>query len=68
MAGAACRFHTIAAASRWRLLANNNRNIANGGESYYNKADCLAAINLVKGSATAPVKDLTQTAATQRRW
>jgi uncharacterized protein YegP (UPF0339 family) len=52
---------------RWRLLADNNRNIANGGESYYNKADCLAAINLVKGSANAPVKDLTAAAAA-RRW
>ena len=54
---------------RWRLLANNNRNIANGGQSYYNKTDCIAAINLVKGSANAPVKDLTQTAAAAlRRW
>lgn len=51
---------------RWRLLANNNRNIANSGESYYNKADCISAINLVKGSANAPVKDYTQTAAA--RW
>ena len=52
---------------RWRLLAGNNRNIANSGEAYHNKADCLAAINLVKGSANAPVKDLTQ-AATAARW
>jgi uncharacterized protein len=52
---------------RWRLLAGNNRNIANSGEAYHNKADCLAAINLVKGSASAPVKDLTQ-AATAARW
>jgi len=51
---------------RWRLLANNNRNIANGGEAYHNKSDCLAAINLVKGSQNAPVKDLTRTAA--RAW
>jgi uncharacterized protein YegP (UPF0339 family) len=53
---------------RWRLLANNNRNIANGGESYKNKADCLAAINLVKSSQNAPIKDLTQAAAAVRRW
>jgi hypothetical protein len=25
------------------------------GESYWNKADCLSAINLVKGSSNAPV-------------
>ena len=43
---------------RWRLLAGNNENIASG-ESYINKSDCLAAINLVKGSSDAPVKDRT---------
>ncbi|MGK2858150.1 MAG: YegP family protein [Thermoanaerobaculia bacterium] len=41
---------------RWHLSAANNRIIANGGESYYNESDCLAAINLVKGSKDAPVK------------
>lgn len=41
---------------RWHLVAANNRIIANGGESYYNEADCLAAINLVKGSSNAPVR------------
>jgi uncharacterized protein YegP (UPF0339 family) len=40
---------------RWRLEAANNRIIANSGEAYYNKADCQSAINLVKGSANAPV-------------
>ena len=42
---------------RWRLLAANNRIIANSGEGYGNKVDCVAAINLVKGSASAPVMD-----------
>lgn len=42
---------------RWRLIATNGRIIANSGEGYVNKADCLAAINLVKGSSTAPVKE-----------
>jgi uncharacterized protein YegP (UPF0339 family) len=46
---------------RWRLIAANNRIIANSGESYFNKADCIAAINLVKGSASAPVDDTTMT-------
>jgi uncharacterized protein YegP (UPF0339 family) len=41
---------------RWHLLAANNRIIASSGESYYNEADCLAAINLVKSSGNAPVK------------
>ena len=40
---------------RWRLLAANNRNIANSGEAYHNEADCLHAISLVKGSSAAPV-------------
>jgi uncharacterized protein len=40
---------------RWRLQAANNRIIANSGESYHNRADCLAAISLVKGSGHAPI-------------
>jgi uncharacterized protein YegP (UPF0339 family) len=40
---------------RWRLTAANNRIIANSGEGYHNKADCLSAITLVKGSSLAPV-------------
>lgn len=43
---------------RWKLLAANNRNIANSGEGYFNKADCLSAIKLVKGSSNAPVYEL----------
>jgi len=40
---------------RWHLLAANNRKIANSGEGYFNKQDCLHAVQLVKGSAFAPV-------------
>ena len=40
---------------RWYLQASNYRKIANSGEGYYNKADCLAAIQLVKGSGNASV-------------
>lgn len=43
---------------RWRLVAANNRIIANSGESYYNKADCLSAIGLVKGTAVTPIRQL----------
>jgi uncharacterized protein len=40
---------------RWYLEAANGKKIANSGEGYYNKQDCLHAIDLVKGSASAPV-------------
>ncbi len=35
---------------RWTLFAANNRKIADSGESYWNEADCTAAIDLVKGT------------------
>lgn len=34
---------------RWRLKAGNGETIASG-ESYHNKVDCVAAIDLVKGT------------------
>jgi uncharacterized protein YegP (UPF0339 family) len=43
---------------RWYLAAANNRKIANSGEGYHNKQDCLDAITLVKGSSNAPVKEV----------
>lgn len=42
---------------RWRLVARNNRIIADSAESYQNKSDCLAGINLVKSSYNAPVHE-----------
>jgi uncharacterized protein len=42
---------------RWRLFAANRKIIADSGEGYYNKSDCLDGINLVKGSASAPVQE-----------
>lgn len=42
---------------RWRLRAANNKILADSGESYVNKADCLSAIDLVKASRDAPVKE-----------
>jgi uncharacterized protein YegP (UPF0339 family) len=44
---------------RWRLLAANNRIVADSGEAYLNKSDCISAIALVKGSFNAPISDLT---------
>ena len=55
-------FHVYVDANRqyrWTLYAANNRKIANSGEGYYNKQDCLGAIALVKGSSSAPVYEST---------
>ena len=40
---------------RWYLQAANGKKIANSGEGYYNRDDCIHAINLVAGSAGAPI-------------
>jgi uncharacterized protein YegP (UPF0339 family) len=46
---------------RWRLWAPNERKIANSGEGYHNKADCMHAINLIKENASdAEIQDKTQ--------
>ena len=42
---------------RWRLRAANHEIIATSGEGYRNKGDCRHAIDLVKGSANAPVEE-----------
>lgn len=44
----------------WTLYASNNRKIADGSEGYWNKADALAGINLVKSTnSSTPVVDQT---------
>jgi uncharacterized protein YegP (UPF0339 family) len=40
---------------RWRLVASNNRVIADSAEGYWNKDDCLRGIALVKQAYNAPV-------------
>ncbi|HEX6750842.1 MAG TPA: DUF1508 domain-containing protein [Longimicrobium sp.] len=41
---------------RWTLTAGNNQKIANSGEGYRDRGDCMAAIELVKRDApSAPV-------------
>lgn len=40
---------------RWALHAANHLRIANAGEGYHNKSDCLHAISLVKSCANAPI-------------
>lgn len=42
---------------RWRLIAVNGRTIADSGEGYNNRSDCLHGIALVKGSSNAPVRE-----------
>lgn len=43
---------------RWRLVAANNRKIADSGEGYWNRQDCLSAIEFVKSSQNAPVREV----------
>jgi uncharacterized protein len=40
---------------RWNLTAPNGKKIANSGEGYKDKKDCLHAIDLVKKSAGGKV-------------
>ncbi|WP_428304607.1 YegP family protein [Lacipirellula sp.] len=40
---------------RWRLLATNKKIIADSGEGYSAKADCLSGIKSVQGSSGAAV-------------
>ena len=41
----------------WTLYNANDRMIARNVEKYYNKAECLAAIDVVKSSSAVPVKE-----------
>tara|TARA_R110000824_G_scaffold401715_2_gene614089 strand:- start:89331 stop:89519 length:189 start_codon:yes stop_codon:yes gene_type:complete len=42
---------------RWRLIAANGRIVADSGEGYHNRADCLHGISLVKSAYNAPVRE-----------
>ena len=42
---------------RWSLYNPLGRVVAQSVEKYYNKADCLAAIDAVKSSGSAPVRE-----------
>jgi uncharacterized protein YegP (UPF0339 family) len=45
---------------RWRLKATNGESIANSGEGYKAKADCLHGIDLIKeGASKATTNDKT---------
>ncbi len=63
MKGGECqmKFHiykNVAGHWQWRLLAANNKIVADSAESYWNKNDCLAGITLVKGASQAPVYEV----------
>lgn len=42
---------------RWRLKAANGRIIADSGEGYHDRGDCIHSIELVRSLNKAPVKD-----------
>ena len=42
----------------WRLRGDNGEPIADGGQGYKNKSDCLHGIDLVKGSGDAEVVEV----------
>lgn len=42
---------------RWRLYAADYRIVAESGEDYYNRSDCINAIALAKRSANAPIRE-----------
>ena len=50
-------YQDVARQWRWYLSAGNNRKIANSGEAYHNKSDCISAINLVAASNGAPIRE-----------
>ena len=41
----------------WTLYNADNRMLARNVEKYYNKAECLAAIEVVKNSSAVPVRE-----------
>lgn len=41
---------------RWTLYALNGRKIANSGEGYFNKQDCINAIHGVAASHGKPIR------------
>ena len=43
---------------RWRYVAENGNNMANGGEGYKNKSDCENGIKKMKNSQDVAVVEL----------
>ncbi len=43
---------------RWRLMAENQRVIADSAEDYWNRRECLAGIERMKKAADAPIQEI----------
>ena len=43
---------------RWRFVASNGKNMANGGEGYKNKSDCENGIEKMKNSKNTKVVEV----------
>lgn len=41
---------------RWRLVAANHKTLADSGEGYVNKADCLTILNRLAGPTRIPIQ------------
>jgi uncharacterized protein YegP (UPF0339 family) len=50
-------YRDVANQWRWILYATNGRKIADSAEGYFNKADCLSGIRLVKLASGAPIRE-----------
>jgi uncharacterized protein YegP (UPF0339 family) len=45
-------YQDVAKEWRWTLYGSNHRKVADSAEGYWNKSDCLAGIQLVKGASS----------------
>ena len=45
---------------RWRLISNNGRTVAESGEGYSRRCDCIRAVDAVRFSADATIVDTTK--------
>lgn len=41
---------------RWKYVVQNGKTIADSGEGYVNKADCLRGIEIMKNSKDSPIE------------
>ena len=41
---------------RWRLVAGNYKTLADSGEGYVNRLDCVRILNVLAGNARIPIR------------
>jgi uncharacterized protein YegP (UPF0339 family) len=51
-------YRDVTGAWRWYLSAGNGRKLADSGQGYTNRGDCLKAITMVRQSGAALVYDV----------